>query len=201
MPLAWDGRLLVTSFNGEDLSDSFLWAWTPWLQHYVAAFGMAVGGDTSFGARWPFALLGCLSFPFFFLLVRGMTKSRFIAVAAAVMLLTSVQYLLLMRQCRYYALLPVLFFLCVYGYRLLPARSGCALFSTGLVLFFYSNYVSCAMLMRLLENSGVRVEKVFHLDINDVRWINRPLLSKHLFRMPEAVSPDSGVDILLLGRG
>src|SRR5512140_608536 len=105
LPLGWDGRLFVTQLGGRELTDGFLWSWTPWLMHYVAAFGMALGGPTSFGARWPFALLGCLSFPIFYRLVRRISGDRFLAIAASLLLLTSVQYLLLMRQCRYYALL------------------------------------------------------------------------------------------------
>jgi hypothetical protein len=145
LPRGWDGRLLVTQLNADDLTNSFLWAGTPWLMHYAAALGMAVFGRNSFGARWPFALLGCLSFPFFYCLVRRMSKDRLVAVVAVIVLLTSVQYLLLMRQCRYYALLPVLFFLSLWGYQLLPSRRGVVLFSLGLTLLFHSNYVSCAI--------------------------------------------------------
>ncbi|MBN1129697.1 MAG: glycosyltransferase family 39 protein [Chitinispirillaceae bacterium] len=177
LPLAWDGRQLVTQDNGRELSNQLVWGWTPWLQHYTAAFGMAIFGVNSFGARWPFALLGCLSFPFFFLLVRGMTKDRFLAFAAVVVLLTSVQYLLLLRQCRYYALLPVLFFLCLWAYRHLPSKRGVAFLSLGFVLLFYSNYISCA-----IAATGF-------------------LLHAALFRRREGIWKQCAVVVLIVGAG
>jgi 4-amino-4-deoxy-L-arabinose transferase-like glycosyltransferase len=66
LPLGWDGRQFVTQLSGAEMTASYLWAWTPWLMHYVAALGMGVAGQTAFGARWPFALAGCFSFPLFY---------------------------------------------------------------------------------------------------------------------------------------
>jgi 4-amino-4-deoxy-L-arabinose transferase-like glycosyltransferase len=145
LPGAWDGRLLVTQDNGNELTDSFLWAWTPWAMHYVAAAGMGVFGENSFGARWLFALLGCLSFPLFYSFVRRATGDRLLSVLTVVLMLTSVQYLLLLRQCRYYALLPLLFAVCLSGYAALPAKRGVALFSLGLAAMFHGNPVACAI--------------------------------------------------------
>jgi hypothetical protein len=145
VPSAWDGRILATQNDGREMTDAFLWAWTPWLQHYVAAFGMAVLGESSLGARWPFALLGCLSVPLFHGLVLRLTRDRLLAVLTAILMLTSVQYLLLLRQCRYYALLPVLFSLSLWGYARLPSRRGVAQLSLGLALMFHGNPISSAM--------------------------------------------------------
>ena len=145
LPFGWDGRRLVTQNDGQEMTESYLWAWTPWLMHYIAAAGIAVGGENSFGARWPFALLGCVSFPLFYWLVRRMSDSRPLAIVAVALLLSSVQYLLLMRQCRYYALLPAAFFLSLAGYQALPTKRGTVALGIGLVLLFHSNYVSCAI--------------------------------------------------------
>jgi hypothetical protein len=62
---------------------------------------------------------------------------------------------------------------------------------------FGSEGASAADLLGTLRLEGVRVEKSFHLDIEDVRWINNPLVSQHVFRPPKGTE---GVDILLLAR-
>jgi hypothetical protein len=79
LPLGWDGRLFVTQLSGAEMTSSFLWAWTPWLMHYVAALGMAVAGETAIGARWPFALAGCRSFPLFHAVAVRVTRDRALA--------------------------------------------------------------------------------------------------------------------------
>ena len=145
LPLGWDGRQLVTQLSGAEMTGSFLWAWTPWLMHYVAAFGMLVAGATSFGARWPFALTGCLTFPLFYAVVLRITGDRRLTLVASALLLSSVQYLLLMRQCRYYALLPAFFLAALAGYQATSTRRGVFLMSVGLLGLFHSNFVSCAI--------------------------------------------------------
>jgi hypothetical protein len=144
LPVAWDGRLLATGAYGAELTDSFLWAWTPWAMHYVAAVGMAVFGQTAFGARLPFALLGCASIGLTYVVARRLIRDRWASCVAAVLLITSVQHLLLMRQCRYYAILPVAALLAVWGYAELDRRRGLILLTVGLVALFHANYVSCA---------------------------------------------------------
>ena len=142
LPLGWDGKRLVTQNEGMEMTDSFLWAWTPWMMHYVAAAGIAVAGETSFGARWLFGLIGSLSFPVFYWLVRRKSNNRFLAVTAVALLLSSVQYLLLMRQCRYYALLPLGFFVAVAAYLSLPSKRSMVILVAAGIFLFHSNYVS-----------------------------------------------------------
>ncbi len=144
LPVAWDGRLFATGAFGVEVTDSFLWAWTPWAMHYLAAAGMAVFGQTSLGARLPFALLGCASIGLTYWVARRLIGDRWASGLAAVLLITSVQYLLLMRQCRYYAIVPVAALLAIWGYTELSRRRGIVLLSAGLVLLFYANYLTCA---------------------------------------------------------
>jgi len=144
LPMAWDGRLLATQAYGAELTDSLLWAWTPWAMHYLAAAGMAVFGQTSFGARVPFALLGCVSIGLTYVVARRLIRDRWAACLSAVLLITSVQYLLLMRQCRYYAIVPVAALLAIWGYADLSRRRGIVALVAGMVLLFHANYVTCA---------------------------------------------------------
>lgn len=203
LPLGWDGRLFVSQLSGREMTGSFLWAWTPWLMHYVAALGMAVSGEDAFGARWPFALLGCLSFPLFYQVTFRLSQDRSLSLLASALLLGSIQYLLLMRQCRYYALLPVLFFLALWGYDALPSKRGVTLLSLGLVGLFHSNQVSCAIvamgfvlhavLFRRREGVGIHllVSGLF-LAAGSVPWV---LATGLLDRAPSR----SGFGINLLG--
>ena len=144
LPSAWDGRLMATGVYGVELTDSFLWAWTPWGMHYLAAIGMAVFGETSLGARMPFALLGCASIGLTYVVARRLVQDRWASCLATVLLITSVQYLLLMRQCRYYAILPVAALLTILGYTDLSRRRGVALLAAGMILLFHANYVTAA---------------------------------------------------------
>ncbi|MBN1342679.1 MAG: glycosyltransferase family 39 protein [Phycisphaerae bacterium] len=144
LPMAWDGRLLATQLRGIELTDSFLWAWTPWGMHYSAAAGMALFGHTPFGARMPFALLGSLSIGLTYLVARRLVRQRWPSLLAALLLMSSVQYLLLMRQSRYYAIIPVTALMAIWGYVDLSRRRGWVLLSGGTVLLFHANYASCA---------------------------------------------------------
>ncbi|MGH7288959.1 MAG: hypothetical protein ACREI8_13165 [Myxococcota bacterium] len=86
-----------------------------------------------------------MSFPLFYRVTLRLSRDRSLSLLASALLLASIQYLLLMRQCRYYALLPVLFFLALWGYDALPSKRGVTLLSLGLVGLFHSNPVSCAI--------------------------------------------------------
>ncbi len=144
LPRAWDGRNLVTAQYGTELTDGFLWAWTPWAMHYIAAAGMAVLGQTPLGARLPFALLGCASVGLTYTLARRLVRDRWAASLAAVLLITSVQYLLLMRQCRYYGIVPVAALVAMLGFVDLHRRRGWIALLIGMVVLFHANYLTCA---------------------------------------------------------
>jgi 4-amino-4-deoxy-L-arabinose transferase-like glycosyltransferase len=109
LPLASDGRNLVSILPGHaDIRDG-LYIWQPWLPNYLAAGSMAVFGVDSFGARLPFALLFLVlvaqSYLFFRKLAAG---AQTVAPIAALLVATSIPLLLHARQCRYYVLVPLL---------------------------------------------------------------------------------------------
>jgi len=155
LPVAWDGRLLTTAVYGAELTDSMLWKWHPWGSFYLAAAGIGLVGDTPFGARLPMALLGCLSVGLTYLVARRLVGDRWAACLASVLLLTSVQYLLMMRQCRYYSMLVVGTLAAVWAYAELPRRRGTAVLTAAMVWLFHSNYVTCACVAIGLGIHGV----------------------------------------------
>ncbi len=144
LPSAWDGHQLVTQLGGNDLSDSLISVLVPWAERYFAGLGLALAGDDAFGARLPFALLGCLCVALSYLLALRMTGDRWLAIFATLLLTSSVQYLLLARQCRYYMLVMFSALVALWVYRSLAGRRDVVVLSLALSLMFHSNYGSFA---------------------------------------------------------
>ena len=111
-PKAFDGKNTVNPRIGEYYSvgfgDNYTWLYHPWIQFYITAFSFFLFGASTFTARLPFALIGVINVLMLYLLALRITKERFLANCAALLVTFSVPYLLFMRQCRYYA--PAVFF-------------------------------------------------------------------------------------------
>jgi len=143
-PRAWDGRNLVTepgsAANCNEFNDDRVWILSPWGMHYLAALGFKLCGTTTFGGRFPFALLGLASVALLYWVARLYTDDTKTALLAAALLFLNTQFLLHMRQCRYYALLPFGFLLLLAGYRK-PAslRHNLLVVLGGTVLFYAQN--------------------------------------------------------------
>lgn len=119
LPLASDGKNLVSIFpDHRDIRDG-LYIWQPWLPNYLAAGSMSIFGANAFGARFAFALLFvalvAVSY-FFFRNIKGDQPS--LAQITALFVATSVPLLLHARQCRYYILVPLFNLLIVRRYLL-----------------------------------------------------------------------------------
>jgi 4-amino-4-deoxy-L-arabinose transferase-like glycosyltransferase len=125
LPMASDGRNLVSYFTDSgDVRDG-LYIWQPWLQMYLAAGSMAVFGTTAFAARLPFALAFVALVGLSYTLFRRWSGDRQLALIASVLILGSVPLLLHARQARYYLLVPLFSLLVVHAYlRLLKDPSG-----------------------------------------------------------------------------
>jgi hypothetical protein len=159
-PGPWDGHHVVTQQGGRDavrLGGRLLWAWHPWLQHYLAAAGLGLLGNSTAAARLPFALVALFSVPLFLAwrLRRGRVGT---AVVAAAIYALAPAFVLYSRQSRYYALLFLGGVLALWAYEALlgvrteeaaaapgrrrhrlGAEAGLAL---SLALLFYANPLS-----------------------------------------------------------
>lgn len=127
VPVATDaGRFLSDQLDRADVSTDGLWIWSPWLPHYVTAASFALFGESTRTARLPFALAGwatlLLSYPVFLRL----TASRATARLAVLLLALSVPFLMMSRQCRYYALAALLSVAFLAAYTSVRLRRGCA---------------------------------------------------------------------------
>jgi 4-amino-4-deoxy-L-arabinose transferase-like glycosyltransferase len=116
LPMASDGRNLVSYFaDYRDIRDG-LFIWQPWLQMYLAAGSMAVFGTTAFAARLPFALAFVVLVGLSYTLFRRWSGERQLALIASILILGSVPLLLHARQARYYLLVPLFSLLVVHAY-------------------------------------------------------------------------------------
>lgn len=172
LPTPWDGEHLVTQQRGHDAlwaGDRLLWAWHPWPQHYLAAVGLALVGESpgegagpaarTVAARLPFALLSLLTVPLVFAWRRTRDGPTGALVTTAVYGL-SIGFVLYSRQCRYYALLYLGGLIALWAYDALgaprsagsgvgrvrgvlgPTPGATLILALGLTLVFYANPLS-----------------------------------------------------------
>jgi 4-amino-4-deoxy-L-arabinose transferase-like glycosyltransferase len=110
-PKAFDGKNLINPTIRTSFSGDYGWRYHPWGQFYITAAAFRVFGESNFSARLLFALMGLLNIPLLYILALRLTRERFTALMASVLTVFSVNYLLLMRQARYYA--PAVFLVLV----------------------------------------------------------------------------------------
>lgn len=103
VPTAFDGRNVISQELGREYGPDYVWRWTPWLDKYVVAAAFAVLGESTFAARFPFALLGLLCVISVYPLALATFRDRWIGVLAMAFLALSVPFILHVRQCRYYS--------------------------------------------------------------------------------------------------
>lgn len=148
VPLAYDGRNVISQEVGKEFGADYFWRWSPWVQFYLAALSLNYLGHNTVAARLPFALLGLFTVPATYVLARRLFASTGVARLSTVLLALSVPFLLHARQCRWHApayllaLLVLLFLLELMDMRH-PGRRW-AYFAGGFVtsaaLLFYTNY-------------------------------------------------------------
>ncbi|MEJ2671740.1 MAG: glycosyltransferase family 39 protein [Deltaproteobacteria bacterium] len=165
VPRAYDGTNLVSQEQGHEFDQNFLWRWSPWLQIYVVAAAFKIGGLTNYAGRFPFALMGIACIFLVYQLVNHNFGDQAWACLAALLLTTSVVFLLFARQCRYYSLGTLLVLVNLYAFRrdwqnrtipaLLLGLSATLMFYTNYLLFF-SYFIPFILAAFLLYYSDIR---------------------------------------------
>ncbi len=136
VPKAWDGITFTDSDMGTRENKDLVMVSHPWMQYYVTAASFCLLGENTFAARFPFALAAFLTIPLIYALVFRLTTDRKAALAACLLLIVSVQFLLFSRQCRNYALNMFLTCLLLYQFFELKSFRHALLFAlTGVFLF------------------------------------------------------------------
>ncbi len=147
-PTGYDGRNHLSQEWGAEYDDAFRWRWHTWLPFYLLAGFFALLGESTLAARLPFALLGIAAVAACFALGRALWGERRAAWFSAFALTTSVPFLLLTRQSRWYAAAACFLALALLGYvrTLQRAAWGGPLLALGVLLLFHAHYVYVASL-------------------------------------------------------
>ncbi len=145
LPYAYDGVNFVSQEERREFNadDGYLWRWSPWLQIYLSAAGMAAGGKSAAADRFPFALagLGCIFLTY--LIIKKKFNDPVWARLSALLLTLSVPFLLFARQGRYYSAGTLLVLVCLYAF-LSDWQNKWGPFWTvvlSMVLLFHANYL------------------------------------------------------------
>lgn len=152
IPMGHDGKNSFSQFNGNDVSENGVSRYHPWFAYYLLAGFFALFDTSTFVARLPFALFGVATVLLIYYFAVSLQGTRRAGIFAALCLLLSVPFLILCRQCRYYA--PEMFF-CLLGlysyYCLLAGRKHAAVLLFGAaMLLFHCHFVVCAALLATL---------------------------------------------------
>lgn len=141
LPLAFDGRTFSDCDFGRRVipfGDNFLMVGTPWLSFYATAASFALLGESRLAARLPFALAALATLALLYHLVRSATGDRRAALAAAVLLLCSTQFLLYAREARHYAFNMLLTLAVFAAFLRLRERPRSPWFAASAVLLFHA---------------------------------------------------------------
>lgn len=143
IPKGTDGTNFFSQQEGREYGENQEWKLHPWFQFYWVALFFSFFEQTTFMARFPFALLGIGTVLFSFFLARRLWKDERTAWFVAIAFLVNIFFLLLVRQARYYA--PVMFF-SIYGiWGLLDLlegkKQGYFHYIIASLLFFQSQYL------------------------------------------------------------
>lgn len=159
-PSANDGKNIVTQNFGKDSNEHYVWTWSPWVQHYVAATSFAILGTSTLSARLPFALIGLASIVLFYFFCLKYTKNKQVALLSTILFVTSIPFLLHARQCRWY--MPVVFSVLwlLIGYKKILDHENWGGFHFGFssTLLFHSNFVIFFLMM-----PGLGVHFLLHM--------------------------------------
>lgn len=151
LPYGYDGKNFFSQELGLEYSkeSGYLYRWHTWFPFYLVAGFFGALGASTWTARLPFALLGLAAIPLGYLFARSLWGSRRAALLAVLLLATSVPFLLLSRQCRYYS--PCAFFsllgLLAYLHLLQRRRWAGVLFVVAAILLFQCQVPYWGMLL------------------------------------------------------
>lgn len=141
-PRAFDGRNYI-EIASHGYGPGQAWIYSPWLPFYLLAGVFAVAGESTWIARFPFALFGLLTVYLTWRLASCLTRDLNMQRLSVALLTCSVPFLLEMRQCRYYALTSALLVgVCLTYLKFLRRSSGRLTILLGVLmtLLFHTNF-------------------------------------------------------------
>jgi 4-amino-4-deoxy-L-arabinose transferase-like glycosyltransferase len=182
VPRGYDGKNFFSQEGGAEYGNNYLWRWHTWLPFYVLAGFYKIFGVTTFVSRLPFVLFGfgTVILVYFF---AGLLwpKTRIPAIAAG-LLATSVPFLILSRQCRYYSMAMFFSVFALYAYAAMLNRkrySALMLFIASTLLFHTQHFYIVSLFAALLLHAVIfdrRILKTLLIVIVSVAALNGPWL-------------------------
>ena len=149
VPKAWDGVTFLDSDKGARLNHNLVMVTSPWLQYYVTGASFVIFGKHAFSARLPFAIAGWLTVLVAYRLILQSTASHWAGFCTASILVSSVQFLLYCRQCRYYALSMLLALLLLWIFLQMKSGRHCVLFAVVAILLFHAHPIGSVPVIAL----------------------------------------------------
>ncbi len=149
LPRGHDGKNSFSQAGEIVFGKNHIHAIDPWVPYYLLAGFFKVFGVSTFVARLPYALFGIATIMLTYFFTKSITRDTKIASVATVLLMLSVPFLLLSRQCRYYSLIAFFSILGLYGYLMFleKKKAGIAAFLISGILLFHCNHLFCALLL------------------------------------------------------
>ncbi len=149
VPRGFDGTNYFSQEEGAEYGENYIWKWHTWLPFYIVAAFFKLFGISTFVARLPFALFGIGTVILTYLFCRKFWDDRKIAIAAGFLILTSIPFIILSRQCRYYSMSVFFSMWGLYAYiGILDKKKYSSLcFVIANTLLFHTHYIYCATLL------------------------------------------------------
>ena len=119
VPMVGQGSESVSAVEGRDAGIGGLYFQVSWLQAYVAAASLKIFGESSWSARLPFAMCGWLCIPLGVWALSACGATRTSVRIYAVLLASSVPFIICSRQARYYPLAAALTLVATGAYAML----------------------------------------------------------------------------------
>jgi 4-amino-4-deoxy-L-arabinose transferase-like glycosyltransferase len=148
-PRAWDGTTFMDSDFGARENSDLVMVSSPWLQYYVTAASFVLFGQSTFAARFPFALFGCLTLVFVYRIICNVTADRRAALCATILMIGSVQFLLFCRESRYYAVEMLLTCLLIDAFLQLRSAGRAIGFTIVAILLFHAHPIGIVPVVAL----------------------------------------------------
>lgn len=149
LPRAWDGKTFMDSDFGARVNSDLVMVSSPWLQYYVTAASFALFGESTFAARFPFALAGWLTILLVYRLIWTATADRRAALCGSILMIGSVQFLLFCRQSRYYTLATLLTCLLVEFFLQMRSLRRAVAFGICAILLFHTHPIGIIPVLAL----------------------------------------------------
>jgi len=152
IPRGYDGKNFFSQELGAEYGENYLFKWHTWLPFYIVAAFLKIFGNNTLAARLPFALFGLGSVFFLYYLTKSLFKDNRTAYMAALVLLFSIPFLVLSRQCRYYSMTAFFSLMTMYGYQeiLKKEKKGPIVYFVGASFLFHTQYIYVATLLAAL---------------------------------------------------